>query len=212
MLWLCCSLVSCGTLNSGNTGCFWLLPVLGIPFLPPDHLTLNMGGEAPNRIATWCAVPRSIALGALPLSERKQGRNGWGMGGKREEGKLWLGYNIYERDKNSREQRLTPNQKCMKVERKGWAMQCTPQHRPPAWLQAHSPYASLLRLLRASVYVEGATKLSRGTLSFLSMATYRQTFQYSHPGDSSVSCDFHKYWVLGLGVVTIYSAVLPGLS
>lgn len=26
--------------------------LLGIPFLPLDHLTLNMGGEAPNSIAT----------------------------------------------------------------------------------------------------------------------------------------------------------------
>lgn len=86
---------------------------------------------------------------------------------------------------------------------------------------AHSPYASLLRLLRISVYVEGATKLSHGTLSFLSTITYRQTCPWLHTDKlfnilTQVTAQylviFHKHWVLSLGVVTIYSAVLPGLS
>lgn len=77
---------------------------------------------------------------------------------------------------------------------------------------AHSPYASLLRLLRISVYVEGATKLSHGTLSFLSTVTYRQTCPWLHTDKlfnilTQVTAQylviFHKHWVLGLGVVTI---------
>lgn len=63
------------------------------------------------------------------------------------------------------------------------------------------------------MYVEEATKLFHSTLSFLSMVTHRQTSQHSHPANTAQGLViFTSIGCRALVVVTIYSAVLPGLS
>lgn len=77
----------------------------------------------------------------------------------------------------------------------------------------HSPYASLPGLRRwISKLTEGGLPNSYMIHWASFSVTYRKSSQGSLPGDTAQSCDFRSsgWWVAG--VVTIYSAVLPGLN